>query len=95
MGSKGCRMNERREWRAAGEEKTKSLRGEGNGLWVGKVNKDRCVQMGKMTDTGAQSSESSSGGWAGVTFGAAGLVEDIFLENHLLLYGGKCVIIIL
>lgn len=96
MGSKGSGMIERRERKAAGEGgETKSLRGEGNGLWVWKANEDRCVQMEKVTDTGGQSSESFGGRWAGLTFGAAGLVEDIFLKNHLLLHGGKCVVIIL
>lgn len=93
-GSEGPRMNERKEWKAAGEERTKGFRGEGNGLWVWEANKDRCVQMEKVTGS-AVSHLGVSWGKAGVTFSAAGLVEDIFLENHLLLCGGKCIIIIL
>lgn len=64
-------------------------------MWVWKAKEDRCVQMEKMTDPAGQSSESFGGGWVGLTFGATGLVENIFLENHLLLHGGKCVVIIL
>lgn len=64
-------------------------------MWVRKAKEDRCVQMEKTTDPAGQSSESFGGGWVGLTFGAAGLVENIFLENHLLLHGGKCVVIIL
>lgn len=89
------RLIERRERESSWGGETKSLRGEGNGLWVWKAEEDRCVQMEKMTDPGGQSSESFGGGWAGLTFRAAGLVEDIFLKNHLLLHGGKCVVIIL
>lgn len=74
--------------------RTKGFRGEGNGLWVWEANKDRCVQMEKVTGSAA-SHLGVSWGKAGVTFSAAGLVEDIFLENHLLLRGGKCIIIIL
>lgn len=65
------------------------------GVWVWKAGKDRCVQTEKKTDTGGQLSGSSRGGRAGVTFSTAGLVEDVFLENHLLLHGGKCVVVIL
>lgn len=75
-----------------GEDKEPQRR---DGPWVWKANKDRCAQMGKMTDSGGQSSQRLSGGGAGITFGSAGLVEDIFLESHLLLHGGKRVIVIL
>jgi hypothetical protein len=57
---------------------------------VGKAIRDRCVQMEKMTDTGVCLRKRQT-----LTLSPAGLVEDIFLKDRLLLHGGKGVIIIL
>lgn len=98
MNRMGSGMIERRERNAAGEERQRASEEKAMACGCGRPTRtdvDRRVRMEKMTDTGGQSSESFRGGWVGLTFGAAGLVEDIFLENHLLLHGGKCVVIIL
>lgn len=100
VGSKGSGMIEGREQNTAGEDRQRASEkamacGCGGPTRTDVPDVSRCVQMEKMTDTGSKSSESFGGGWAGLTLSAAGLAEDIFLKNHLLLHGGECVVVIL